>query len=168
VGIDPSVALFTAGIGTLIFHLITRGRIPVFLGSSFAFIAPLIEATKLYGWAGTLSGIIAVGLVYGLVSVLVKMRGIKLLLFGMIASIGIKSLVESKTNMAETRNQVIVSVVLTVGIGGAIIQIRNIFAGRDRFGSAGGNYAEYNFTTNEKGRIGFNNFLSLPLFPQPM
>jgi len=77
VGIDPSVALFTAGIGTLIFHLITRGRIPVFLGSSFAFIAPLIEATKLYGWAGTLSGIIAVGVVYGLVSVLVKIRGIK-------------------------------------------------------------------------------------------
>lgn len=77
VGIDPSVALFTAGIGTLIFHLITRGRVPVFLGSSFAFIAPLIEATKLYGWAGTLSGIIAVGVVYGLVSVLVKVRGIK-------------------------------------------------------------------------------------------
>ena len=48
--------------------------------------------------------------------------GIMLLLFGMIASIGIKSLVDSKTNMAETRNQVIVSVVLTVGIGGAIIQ----------------------------------------------
>lgn len=77
VGIDPSIALFTAGIGTLIFHLITRGRVPVFLGSSFAFIAPLIEATKLYGWAGTLSGIIAVGVVYGLVSVLVKVRGIK-------------------------------------------------------------------------------------------
>jgi len=36
VGIDPSVALFTAGIGTLIFHLITRGKVPVFLGSSFA------------------------------------------------------------------------------------------------------------------------------------
>ncbi len=76
VGIDPSVALFTAGLGTLIFHLITRGQVPVFLGSSFAFIAPIIEATKLYGWPGTLSGIIAVGLVYGLVSALVKIRGI--------------------------------------------------------------------------------------------
>ncbi|SHF68431.1 uracil permease [Mariniphaga anaerophila] len=76
VGIDPSVALFTAGVGTLIFHLITRGQVPVFLGSSFAFIAPIIEATKLYGWAGTLSGIIAVGVVYGIVSVLVKARGI--------------------------------------------------------------------------------------------
>ena len=78
VGIDPSVALFTAGIGTLIFHLITKGSVPAFLGSSFAFIAPIIEATKLFGWPGTLSGIIAVGLVYGLVSVLVKLRALNL------------------------------------------------------------------------------------------
>lgn len=77
VGIDPSVALFTAGIGTLIFHLLTKGIVPAFLGSSFAFIAPIIEATRLFGWPGTLSGIIAVGLVYGIVSVLVKLRGIK-------------------------------------------------------------------------------------------
>ncbi|AHW59272.1 uracil permease [Draconibacterium orientale] len=76
VGIDPAVALFTAGIGTLLFHLITKGQVPVFLGSSFAFIAPIIEATKLYGWAGTLSGIIAVGIVYGVVSALVKLRGL--------------------------------------------------------------------------------------------
>lgn len=77
VGIDPAVALFTAGIGTLLFHLITKGQVPVFLGSSFAFIAPIIEATKLYGWPGTLSGIIAVGFVYGIVSALVKARGLK-------------------------------------------------------------------------------------------
>ncbi|MFW5755424.1 MAG: uracil-xanthine permease family protein [Tangfeifania sp.] len=77
VGIDPSVALFTAGIGTLIFHLVTKGKVPVFLGSSFAFIAPIIEATKLYGLPGTLSGIIAVGVVYGIVSALVKARGIR-------------------------------------------------------------------------------------------
>jgi uracil permease len=76
VGIDPSVALFTAGIGTLIFHLVTGGKVPVFLGSSFAFIAPIIEATRLYGWPGTLSGIIVVGLVYGIVSALIKARGI--------------------------------------------------------------------------------------------
>lgn len=77
VGIDPAVALFTAGVGTLIFHLITKGQVPVFLGSSFAFIAPIIEATRLFGWPGTLSGIIAVGLVYGIVSALVKVRGLK-------------------------------------------------------------------------------------------
>jgi uracil permease len=79
VGIDPAVALFTAGVGTLIFHLITKGMVPVFLGSSFAFIAPIIEATRLYGLAGTMSGIVAVGLVYGVVSALVKWRGLKLI-----------------------------------------------------------------------------------------
>ncbi|WP_235934167.1 uracil-xanthine permease family protein [Sunxiuqinia indica] len=79
VGIDPAVALFTAGIGTLIFHLITKGMVPVFLGSSFAFIAPIIEATRLYGLPGALSGIVAVGIVYTVVSALVKWRGIKLI-----------------------------------------------------------------------------------------
>ena len=77
VGIDPAVALFTAGVGTLIFHLITKGQVPVFLGSSFAFIAPIIEATKLFGWPGTLSGIIAVGAVYGVVSAMIKVQGLK-------------------------------------------------------------------------------------------
>lgn len=77
VGIDPAVALFTAGVGTLIFHLITKGQVPVFLGSSFAFIAPIIESTKLYGLPGTLSGLIAVGIVYSLVSALVKARGLR-------------------------------------------------------------------------------------------
>lgn len=77
VGIDPAVALFTAGIGTLIFHLITRGIVPVFLGSSFAFIAPIIKSTELYGLPGTFGGIIAVGLVYGVMSMLVKVYGIK-------------------------------------------------------------------------------------------
>ena len=75
VGMDPSVALFTAGIGTLIFHLVTKGKVPVFLGSSFAFIAPIIKATELYGLPGTLSGLVAVGAVYGIMSALVRFRG---------------------------------------------------------------------------------------------
>jgi uracil permease len=78
-GIDPSVALFTAGIGTLIFHLITKGKVPVFLGSSFAFIAPIVEATKLYGLPGALSGLIAVGLVYGIVSMIIKVWGLRVI-----------------------------------------------------------------------------------------
>lgn len=76
VGISPSIALFSAGVGTLIFHLITKGKVPVFLGSSFAFIAPIIEATKMFGLAGTLSGLIAVGLVYMLMSGLIKTWGL--------------------------------------------------------------------------------------------
>ena len=51
--------------------------------------------------------------------------GIMLLLFGMIASIGIKTLIDSRTNLSETRNQVIVAVILTVGIGGAVISYGN-------------------------------------------
>jgi len=79
VGIDPAVALFTAGIGTLIFHLITKGMVPVFLGSSFAFIAPIVAATKLYGLPGALSGLIAVGLVYGIVSMVIKVWGLRVI-----------------------------------------------------------------------------------------
>ena len=76
VGLDPSVALFTAGIGTLIFHAVTKGKVPIFLGSSFAFIAPIIKATELYGLPGTLCGLIAVGAVYGIMSALVRLRGV--------------------------------------------------------------------------------------------
>ena len=77
VGMDPSVALFTAGVGTLIFHLVTKGKVPIFLGSSFAFIAPIIKATELYGLPGTLSGLVAVGAVYGIMSALVRFRGVE-------------------------------------------------------------------------------------------
>ena len=76
VGLDPSVALFTAGIGTFIFHLVTKGKVPIFLGSSFAFIAPIIKATELYGLPGTLCGLVAVGAVYGLMSALIRLRGV--------------------------------------------------------------------------------------------
>ena len=76
VGLDPSVALFTAGVGTLIFHLVTKGKVPVFLGSSFAFIAPIIKATQLFGLSGTWCGLVAVGAVYGLMSLLIRLRGV--------------------------------------------------------------------------------------------
>ena len=76
VGLDPSVALFTAGVGTLIFHAVTKGMVPIFLGSSFAFIAPIIKATELFGLPGTLCGLVAVGAVYGLMSLLIRLRGI--------------------------------------------------------------------------------------------
>ena len=52
VGLDPSTALLTAGLGTFIFHFITKGKVPIFLGSSFAFIAPIISASKQWGMTG--------------------------------------------------------------------------------------------------------------------
>lgn len=79
VGLDPSTALFTAGIGTLVFHLVSKGKVPIFLGSSFAFIAPIIKATELYGLSGTLFGLTGVGLVYFGMSALVKWQGLSVI-----------------------------------------------------------------------------------------
>ena len=66
-------------VGTLIFHAVTRGKVPIFLGSSFAFIAPIIKATELYGLPGTLSGMVGVALVYFVMSALVKWQGVKVI-----------------------------------------------------------------------------------------
>ena len=79
VGLDPATALFTAGIGTLIFHLVTKGKVPIFLGSSFAFIAPILSASAQWGMAGTIGGFAGVALVYFLMSALIKWQGRKLL-----------------------------------------------------------------------------------------
>ena len=75
VGLDPATALFTAGLGTFIFHFVTKGKVPIFLGSSFAFIAPIIAASKQWGMPGTLAGLAGVSLVYFVMSALVKWQG---------------------------------------------------------------------------------------------
>lgn len=79
VGFDPAIALLAAGLGTLLFHAVTGGKVPIYLGSSFAFIAPIIKATELYGMPGMFCGLVAVGLVYVLMSFLVKLFGIGLI-----------------------------------------------------------------------------------------
>ena len=75
-GLDPNVALFTAGVGTLVFQIVTRGRVPVFLASSFAFIAPIIYGVETWGIPGTLCGLMAAGVVYMLLSLLIRLRGV--------------------------------------------------------------------------------------------
>ncbi|MCI1640645.1 MAG: uracil-xanthine permease family protein [Bacteroidales bacterium] len=79
VGLDPAIALLAAGLGTLLFHAVTGGKVPIFLGSSFAFIAPIIKATELYGMSGMFCGLLAVGAVYILMSMLVKFFGVRLI-----------------------------------------------------------------------------------------
>ncbi len=108
VGLDPATALFTAGLGTFIFHLITKGKVPIFLGSSFAFIAPIISASQQWGMPGTLAGMAGVALVYFVMSALIKWQGKRLLqrLFPpvvigpVIICIGL-SLAPSAVNMAQ-------------------------------------------------------------------
>ena len=140
VGMDPSVALFTAGVGTLIFHLVTKGKVPIFLGSSFAFIAPIIKATELYGLPGTLFGLVAVGAVYGIMSALVRFRGVgfiarlfpPIVVGPVIMLIGL-SLAGTGVNMAkENWLLAIISLITTIVVslyGKGLLRLIPIFAG---------------------------------------
>ncbi|MCG0276209.1 MAG: NCS2 family nucleobase:cation symporter [Thermosediminibacteraceae bacterium] len=74
-GLDVGVALFTAGLGTLFFHLVTKMKVPIFLGSSFAFIAPVALVVKQWGVPAAQGGIIVAGLLYVLMAVLVYFLG---------------------------------------------------------------------------------------------
>lgn len=140
VGLDPSTALFSAGIGTLIFHLVTKGQVPIFLGSSFAFIAPIIAATQSYGLQGALLGIIGVAAVYILMSFLIKAFGIRFIsrlfppvVIGPIIMLIGLSLSSSAVNMAKT-NWILAIVALTTAIivtlyAKGIVKLIPIFCG---------------------------------------
>jgi uracil permease len=74
-GLNPNVALFTAGAGTLIFQFITKRKVPIFLASSFAFIAPIIHGVNTWGIPGTMCGLAAAGLLYVVLSLCIKTFG---------------------------------------------------------------------------------------------
>ena len=74
-GLDPNVALFTAGAGTLIFQAVTKRMVPIFLASSFAFIAPIIHGVQTWGIPATLCGLAAAGVLYIVLSICIKFFG---------------------------------------------------------------------------------------------
>lgn len=74
-GLDPNVALFTAGAGTLLFQALTKRMVPIFLASSFAFIAPIMYGVQTWGIPGTMCGLVAAGLFYVLLSLGIKYFG---------------------------------------------------------------------------------------------
>ncbi len=75
-GLDPSVALFTAGIGTIAFQLVNRQSVPpIFLASSFAFIAPISYGVTTWGIAATMSGLVAAGIFYIILSFIIRFKG---------------------------------------------------------------------------------------------
>lgn len=79
-GLDVSVALFMAGVCTLVFHFITKKKVPVFLGSSFAFITPIISVAALAGTDGLAyarGGLVVAGLIYAIVAVLIYIFGVE-------------------------------------------------------------------------------------------
>jgi uracil permease len=77
VDLDPSVALISSGLGTIAFLLITKGQVPAYLGSSFAFITPIIVAKAAGGPGAAMVGSFLAGLVYGIVALIIKGTGHK-------------------------------------------------------------------------------------------
>lgn len=75
-GLNPAMALLGAGIGTLLFQALTGRKVPIFLGSSFAFIAPIIYAMQEWGMGGTMFGLFAAGFMYFVFAALIKYFGL--------------------------------------------------------------------------------------------
>ena len=75
-GLNPAMALLGAGIGTLLFQALTGRKVPIFLGSSFAFIAPIIYAMQEWGMGGTMFGFFAAGFMYFVFAALIKYFGL--------------------------------------------------------------------------------------------
>ncbi|MCY9870949.1 uracil-xanthine permease family protein [Vibrio barjaei] len=78
-GLDPNVALFGAGVGTLLFQLITRRSVPIFLASSFAFIAPIMFGVQTWGVGATMGGLMAAGVVYVIMGAVIKAKGVEII-----------------------------------------------------------------------------------------
>lgn len=74
-GLSPATALFTAGSGTLIYIILTKAKVPAFLGSSFAFVPPLITISLAYGMPYALGGAFAAGIFYSIVAFIIKIAG---------------------------------------------------------------------------------------------
>jgi uracil permease len=75
-GLNPSLALLGAGVGTLIFQLCTKRQVPIYLGSSFAFIAPVIYSVQTWGMPATMGALAAASFFYYVAAGLVKWRGV--------------------------------------------------------------------------------------------
>lgn len=75
VGLNPGIALFSSGVGTLIYLLITKHKIPAYMGSSFSFVVPMMALMKSTGYPGIAQGTIAVGCVYLIIALIVSQIG---------------------------------------------------------------------------------------------
>ncbi len=123
-GLDISVALFSAGLGTLIFHLCTKGKVPVFLGSSFAFIPVVLAVKEMYNGdlAYAQGGMLVAGLLYVVIAFFIKKFGVERIgkylpaqvVGPMIMVIGL-NLIPTAINMA-SNNFVIAAITLGIAL----------------------------------------------------
>lgn len=135
-GVDPSIALLMNGIGTLVYLFITKGGIPAYLGSSFAFIAPVVLINKSYGgFSHAQAGFIFFGLFFVLVSFIIKYFGIKWIdvvmppavMGAVVAIIGLELAPNAAASAgltaptADTKTIIVSMVTLGVGIFGTVL-----------------------------------------------
>ncbi len=78
-GLNPAMALLGAGVGTLMFQLVTQRQVPIFLGSSFAFIGPIIFSIQTWGLGATQFGLFAAGFMYFIFAIIIKIYGMGLI-----------------------------------------------------------------------------------------
>jgi uracil permease len=132
-GIPVSVCLFSAGVGTLLFHFITKKEIPVLLSSSFAFIAPIIAVSEVYGINYAFGGIVVAGLIYLVFSVIIYFVGLSFIkkLFPttvtatMVILIGI--ILAPVAISSASQNWIIAFITLAVGAFIKIVWEKNFF-----------------------------------------
>jgi uracil permease len=140
-GINPGIVLLMNGVGTLLFFFITKGRAPAYLGSSFAFLAPvaLIIGDKTMGYQYALGGFVVVGAVFCLVAVIIYFFGIKWIdivlppaaMGAVIALIGLalagtaadtgKMLITATNKSIDPRNAAVFLVTLGVAVFGSVL-----------------------------------------------
>ena len=81
VGLSPAVALISSGIATILFLIFTKWQVPAYLGSSFAFIAPIIAAKLSHGTGGAMIGCFMIGVVYMIVAFVIKLSGYQWIMY---------------------------------------------------------------------------------------
>ncbi|MCI5984583.1 MAG: NCS2 family nucleobase:cation symporter, partial [Firmicutes bacterium] len=128
------VALFTSGCGTIIYIICTKGKSPVYLGSSFAFITPMALGFASAGTGGVLTGIMAVGILYMLVALIIKIVGknwlekmLPPIIVGpmiMIIGLGLAPSAVSQMGLTESVNLKSIIVILVTFLTTAIVALK--------------------------------------------
>ena len=176
-GFPPATTLFFSGVGTIIFLLLTRGRVPSYLGSSFAFIAPLAAATASNGQAGALGGIVMAGAALFLVGLIVQFAGTgwltklmpPVVTGAIVALIGFNLAPSAKANFMAapitalvTLGSIILISVLFKGIIGRLSILLGVIIGYITAVIRG----EVDFSTIDK-TVAERGFINLPVFQTP-
>lgn len=132
-GIPVSAAFLSAGLGTLIFHFVTKGKVPVLLSSSFAFIAPIIAVSEAYGASYAFGGIFVAGIIYLVLATIIYFVGIEkvLKLFPTVVTstmvILIGLILAPVAIDGASSNWIVALITLGVGIAVKSIHEKNIF-----------------------------------------